>query len=292
MPVPGSPTSLPVFPFPEPAARALAVAHRYAVLRDRPVGGVVSPDGLDRDGVRKLVDELLSDSPADGDGRWLTAAESADILHGYGIRVCDQGLAASATEAVAAAVKIGFPVALKIARGDVVHKTEVGGVNLGLADELAVAEAYVRVVTACGDDDPRVLVQQMLPTGAELIVGAVQDQQFGPVVMLGAGGVLSDLLADRTFRIMPLTDSDAADMIDRLRMSPLLDGFRGRPIVSRDAVRDLLHRVAAMVEDMTQIAELDLNPVVCIGADVVAVDAKIRLAPAAARPDTLVRQLH
>lgn len=290
-PVPGSPKPMPVFPFPEPAARALAVAHRYAVLRDRPVGGAVMPDGMDRDRTRTLVEELLNADGADSEGRWLTATESADILRRYGIRGCDQRVASSAADAAAAAAEIGFPVALKIARGDVVHKTERGGVSLGLADGRAVADGYARVVTSCGEGDPRVVVQQMVPTGTELIVGAVQDPQFGPVVMLGAGGVLSDLLDDRAFRILPLTDADAVDMIDGLRMAPLLDGFRGRPTVSREAVADLLHRVAALVDDLPQVAELDLNPVVCLGTDLIVVDAKIRLRPAAARPDTLVRQL-
>lgn len=289
--VPGSPKTMPVFPFPEPAAQALAVAHRYAVLRDRPVGRAVSPDGVDRDGSRALVDELLGAAGTDSEGRWLTAAESADILRRYGIRGCDQRVASSAADAATAAAEIGFPVALKIARGDVVHKTERGGVSLGLADGQAVADAYARVVTACGEGDPRVVVQQKLPTGTELIVGAVQDPQFGPVVMLGAGGVLSDLLDDRAFRILPLTDADAVDMIDGLRMAPLLDGFRGRPTVSRETVRDLLHRVAALVDDLPQVAELDLNPVVCLGTDLIVVDAKIRLRPAAARPDSLVRRL-
>ncbi len=287
--VPGSAKSLPIFPFPEPAARALAVAHRYAVLRDRPVGETVVLKGLDRNGAQAHVDALTASAGVEG--RWLTASESADILSRYGIRVCQQRIAASASEAAAVAEEIGFPVALKIARGDVVHKSERGGVSLDLTDGQAVADAYSHVVAGCGDGDPRVVVQQMVPAGTELIVGAVQDPQFGPVVMLGAGGVLSDVLADRSFRIMPLTETDAAAMIDGLRMAPLLDGFRGRPIVSRDAVRELLHRVAALVDDFPQIAELDLNPVVCLGSDLIVVDAKIRLSAAAARPDTLVRQL-
>lgn len=291
IPVPRSSGSLPVFPFPEPAARALSVAHRYALLRDRPVGGVVSPNGLDRDGARMLIEDLLTTDDPDSDGRWLTAAANADILRHYGIHVCDQRVAASAAEAASAAAEIGFPVALKIARGDVIHKTERGGVALCLADENAVAAAYAQVVTSCGDGDPTVVVQQMLATGTELIVGAVQDRQFGPVVMLGAGGVLSDVLDDRAFRILPLTDADAADMIDGLRMAPLLDGFRGRPIVSRERVRDLLHRVAALVDDLPQVAELDLNPVVCTDTGLIVVDAKIRLHRADARPDMLVRQL-
>lgn len=291
VPVPGSSGSLPIFPFPEPAARALAVAHKYAVLRDRPIGGAVSLEGVARDDARSLVAELLVAGDEDANGRWLTAAESADILGCYGIRVCQQRIAESASDAAAVAEEIGFPVALKIARGDVVHKTERGGVALDLVDRRAVEDAYSRVVAGCGDGDPRVVVQQMIPAGTELIVGAVQDPQFGPVVMLGAGGVLSDILADRSFRIMPLTDTDAAGMIDGLRMAPLLDGFRGRPVVSRDAVRDLLHRVAALVDDLPQVAELDLNPVVCIGSDLIVVDAKIRLRAAVARTDPLIRQL-
>ncbi len=291
LPMSAPSTSLPIFGFPEPAARALAAARRYANLRDRPVGAAVVPDGVRREETRRRIEALLTMPGSDGTGRWLDAEDTADLLHLYGVGLCDQRLASSAAGAVAAAAELGYPVALKIARGDVVHKTERGGLALNLFDSPAVAAAYDRVVSSSGDGEPCVVVQPMVPAGTEMIVGAVQDPQFGPVVMLGAGGVLSDLVDDRSFRLLPLTDADAAEMIDRLRMARLLDGFRGRPVVSRDALRDLLHRVAAFVDDHPQVAELDLNPVVCTGADLIVVDAKIRLRPATARPDALRRQL-
>jgi acyl-CoA synthetase (NDP forming) len=284
-------TSLPLFGFPEPAARALAAVRRYAELRDRPVGAAVIPDGVQREVVRRRIEALLTKPGSDGSGRWLDAEDSADLLRLYGVALCDQRPASSAADAVTSADELGYPIALKIARGDVVHKTERGGVALNLSGSAAVAAAYDRVVSSSGDGEPNVVVQPMVPAGTELIVGAVQDPQFGPVVMLGAGGVLSDLIDDRSFRLLPLTDVDAAEMIDRLRMARLLDGFRGHPVVSRDALRDLLHRVAALVDDHPQVAELDLNPVVCTDAGVVVVDAKIRLRPATARPDALLRQL-
>ncbi|MEP6853281.1 MAG: GNAT family N-acetyltransferase [bacterium] len=286
-----APCSPPVFGFPEQAARALAVARRYAVLRDRPIGAPVIPDGMDRDGVAARIADLVPDGDSSEEGRWLSGVEGADLLRGYGVPVSGQRCVTSSSAAVAAAAELGYPVAVKIARGDVVHKSDRGGVVLGLTDAEAVSRAYRAVVDACGDGDPAVLLQPMTPAGTELIVGAVEDDQFGPIIMLGAGGVLSDLLDDRTFRLLPLTDVDAADMIDRLRMAPLFDGFRGLPPVSRDVVRDLLHRVAAFVEDHPQVAELDLNPVVCVGANLVAVDVKVRLRPATPRADPLLRQL-
>jgi hypothetical protein len=137
-----------------------------------------------------------------------------------------------------------------------------------------------------------VLLQPMTGSGVELIIGAVQDQQFGPVVMIGAGGVLADMIADRQLRLAPLSDDDADDMIGRLRTAPLLDGYRGGPVVSRAAVRGLLVRLAALANDLPEVAELDLNPVICRGGDdLIVVDAKVRVAPAPVLPDPLLRRL-
>jgi acyl-CoA synthetase (NDP forming) len=127
--------------------------------------------------------------------------------------------------------------------------------------------------------------------GTEVIIGAVQHDQFGPAVMVGAGGVFADVLADRVFRLAPITSQEADHMLDELRMSKLLDGFRGTPPVSRERLTELLVRVAALADDLPEVAELDLNPVICRGVDLRIVDARIRLAPAAPRPDQTVRQL-
>jgi len=161
-------------------------------------------------------------------------------------------------------------------------------VRLGIADEPALREAFAAMHSAGSAD---VLIQPMAPPGTELIAGAVQDAQFGPVVMLGAGGVLADMIADRQFRLAPLTAEDADAMIGGLRTSALLDGYRGRPVVSRQAVRTLLLRLAALADDIPEVAELDLNPVICLGDDLVVVDAKVRLAAAQPAPDPVLRQL-
>jgi acyl-CoA synthetase (NDP forming) len=132
----------------------------------------------------------------------------------------------------------------------------------------------------------------MAGPGVELIMGAVEDPQFGPVVMIGAGGVLADMIADRQLRLAPLTDDDADDMIGRLRTAPLLDGHRGGPVVSRSAVRRLLVRLAALANELPEVAELDLNPVICRGGDeLIVVDAKVRVAAAPTLPDPVLRQL-
>jgi hypothetical protein len=135
------------------------------------------------------------------------------------------------------------------------------------------------------------LLQPMMTGATELIVGAVQDPQFGALVMLGAGGILADLVDDKAFRLAPLTDDRAGAMIAGLRLARLLDGYRGRPVVSRAAVRDVLVRVAALADDLPAVAELDLNPLVCDSAGVFVVDARIRIAPPVHVRDPLVRQL-
>ena len=195
-----------------------------------------------------------------------------------------------------AAAELGYPVAVKVA-GDTVHKTDVGGVRLGIADEQELRSAFdaVHAVDAGQGRDPDsadVLIQPMAPAGTELIAGVLQEPQFGPVLMLGAGGVLADMIADRQFCLAPLTIQDADQMIAGMRTAPLLDGYRGRRVVSRPAVRDLLLRLAALAEDLPEVAELDLNPVICAGDDVlVVVDAKVRIAPAPLTADPVLRQL-
>jgi acyl-CoA synthetase (NDP forming) len=140
-----------------------------------------------------------------------------------------------------------------------VHKTDVGGVRIGLADQHAVETAYDEITTATGD--PHVLVQAMAPAGIELVIGMIRDPSFGPVVMAGSGGILTDLLADRRWRGLPLTDLDATEMLRSLRCAPLLAGYRGAEPVDETAVLDVLHRVAWLCETVPEIAELDINPV-------------------------------
>ena len=234
---------------------------------------------MDAEGARDFIAGRLA-----AGGGWLGAEDVARLLIRYGVPMSPQRVVHDVDDALIAAAELGYPVAVKLA-GGTVHKTDVGGVRLGIADERALREAFVAMPP--GD----VLIQPMAPPGTELIAGAVQDPQFGPVVMLGAGGILADMIADRQFRLAPLTAQDADAMIGGLRTSALLDGYRGRPVVSRQAVRMLLLRLAALADDIPEVAELDLNPVICLGDDLVVVDAKVRLAAAQPAPDPVLRQL-
>jgi acetyl coenzyme A synthetase (ADP forming)-like protein len=275
---------LPVFTFPEPAALALANATRYARIRAAEAAPVTRPAGVDAGDARALVDRALSDGV-----EWLPAGDVSRVLSAYRLPVCPQRVVTDVDEAVEAAAELGYPVAVKLAEGGL-HKTEIGGVRLGVPGETALRRAFADL-TAAGGGSAAVLLQPMLPGGTEIIVGAVQHDQFGPAVMVGAGGILADLLADHSFRLAPLSGQDAGRMLDELRTSRLLDGYRGAKRVSRERLIDLLIRVGALADDLPEVAELDLNPVICDGDDLLIVDARIRLAPAAPRPDQMVRQL-
>ena len=183
---------------------------------------------------------------------------------------------------MAAADAAGYPVALKAAAPALVHKTDVGGVALGLADADAVRHAYAAMETRIGAEMGGAVVQPMAAPGVEVIVGVTQDPSFGPLVLFGSGGIQAELLADRTLRIVPMTDTDAHEMVRSLRGSPLLFGYRGTPPVAVDALEELLLRVARLADEIPEVAEMDLNPVIVSAEGAVAVDVKIRLQPAAA----------
>jgi acyl-CoA synthetase (NDP forming)/RimJ/RimL family protein N-acetyltransferase len=277
--------ALPVFTFPEPAAAALGLAHRYAELRTSPIAMAQRPAGVDPGTAREIVETALAA------GRdWLTADESHRLLRAYGLPVPDQAVVDDVDAAVTAAGELGYPLVAKLATPGL-HKSDVGGVRVGIADAGALRAAIADFDALGGAPGQQVLLQPMIGAGTELIVGAVHDAHCGPLVMIGAGGVLTDVLGDRSFGLAPLTAHDAEQVLGRLRSARLLDGFRGAPVVSRAAVTDVLIRVAALVDDVPQIAELDLNPLICRTDGLSAVDARIRVAVAPRHPDPLVRQL-
>jgi acyl-CoA synthetase (NDP forming)/GNAT superfamily N-acetyltransferase len=280
-PVSGTTRAVPVFTFPEAAANTLGLAYGYGKIRAASHTVPARPGAMDADAARALITDR-------GDCGWLGQQDSTDLLALYGITSAGQRVVIDLDSAIRAAGQLGYPVAVKIG-GGVLHKTDVGGVRLGIADEaeLRVAFAAVRAVSP----DGQLTIQPMIASGTELIVGAVQDSQFGPLIMLGAGGVLTDLIADRQFRLAPLSIEDADGMIESLRCAPLLDGYRGRTAVSRPALRTLLLRVSALVDDLPELIELDLNPVVCQGDDLIVVDAKIRVGQTVLAADPVVRQL-
>jgi acyl-CoA synthetase (NDP forming) len=188
----------------------------------------------------------------------------------YGLPLVPERLAATADEAVAAAGELGLPVVVKSAVAGA-HKTESGGVALNLADEEAVRAAADRIGYP-------VLLQPMIPGGAELLAGAVQDPVFGPLVAFGPGGVFAELIGNAQFRLAPLTDFDARDLVRDGKAGRLVAGFRGKPPADEEALVDLLLRLARLAEDVPEVAELDLNPVLALPQGAVAVDARVRVA--------------
>ncbi|MFH9657766.1 acetate--CoA ligase family protein [Streptomyces sp. NPDC017248] len=213
----------------------------------------------------------------------LTAPEGRVLADAYGIAVPGEALAADVDEAVAAAARLGGPVVLKIVSPDILHKTEAGGVVVGVAGAADVRAAFHRIVenARAYDAGARIVgvqVQELVPAGQEVIVGAVTDPAFGKVVAFGLGGTLVEVLKDVTFRLAPVTADEALSMLGSIRAAPVLRGVRGRPGVDRRAVAELVRRVSELVTDFPEIAEVDLNPVIATARGAVAADIRVILA--------------
>jgi acetyl coenzyme A synthetase (ADP forming)-like protein len=258
------------FSYPESAARALGRAADRADWLRRPLGSFPAIDGIDRDAAHAIVESALS---ASGD-HWLEPAETRALLLAYGIPLVVEHVASSAEEAVAFAQDVGFPAVVKTAAAGA-HKTETGGIALDLPNADAVRAAVERIGAP-------VVVQPMLTGGAELLAGLVQDPVFGPLVAFGPGGVLAELIGQATFRIAPLTDADAEELVSEGKAGRLVRGFRGAPAADSAALVDLVHRLSQLGLDLPAVAELDLNPVLALPEGCVAVDARVRIAPPAA----------
>ena len=212
----------------------------------------------------------------------LTEIESKELLKKVGIPVVEAKLARSKKEAVDISREMGFPVVLKISSTDVVHKSDSGGVKLGLANAAQVGKAYSQIMASVKQAYPEaqidgVSVQTMAPSGVEVIVGMSKDAQFGPVLMFGLGGILVEVLKDVSFRIVPVTERDARDMIKEIKGYAILQGYRGQKPASIPALEQLIVRVSQFVEKNPQIKELDLNPIFAYPDKAVAVDARIIL---------------
>ncbi|HTW20043.1 MAG TPA: GNAT family N-acetyltransferase [Mycobacteriales bacterium] len=266
---------IPCFAFPEAAATALGIVATYADWRRAPEPRPPALRGMHRREAAAIADAFLREHP---DGGWLDSDAAAALVGAFGVPVVDGVRAESPSPAVAAATALGYPVVVKTAAGAVVHRSEVGGVRLDLATPQAVAEAVAGIKDSCGDDCP-VLVQPMVSGGVETAIGIVNDPAVGPVVMLALGGITTDLLADRSFRLPPLSRRLVRKQIEALRAAPLLFGYRGTPPVDVAALEDVLLRVGQLATDLPQLAELDLNPVIVSPQGAVAVDVKVRLAP-------------
>ena len=268
--------AIPSFAFPENAARALGRSVAWEGRRDRPAGRLLRPD-VDAHRVGRLVAAAVSRA-SDG---WLAAVDAQALLAAYGIAVARATYVRTPDEAEAAQVELGCTVVVKVAAA--IHKSDVGGVRLGVTTPAAAADA-VRAIRAdlesAGIDAAasELLVQEQVESGQEMIVGVNHDPLLGSLVMVGLGGKLVEVLGDVAVRIAPLTDDDIEDMLQSLKSYRLLTGYRGAPALDVDALRQVLHRVSALVDDLPEIAEMDLNPVFVLEKGAVAADVRIRLA--------------
>jgi acyl-CoA synthetase (NDP forming) len=213
----------------------------------------------------------------------LTEIESKQVLAAAGIPVAEARLAATADEAAHAADAIGYPIVLKIVSPEVTHKSDVGGVKVGIASADEVRAAFDDITAAVKRTQPDariegVAVQKMAPPGTEVIIGMSKDPQFGPVLMFGLGGIFVEVLKDVAFRIVPLEPKDARQMIEEIRGFPVLQGVRGQDPADLAALESLLLKLSAFVEANPQVEELDLNPVFASKDGAIAVDARIVIA--------------
>ncbi|MDH3299849.1 MAG: GNAT family N-acetyltransferase [Acidimicrobiia bacterium] len=275
--IPGS--NLPVFPFPESAARALASANRYREWLDKDEGTLPHFDDLDaaaaRGAIRGAVRRLGTD-----EGGWLDSNEIRAVLGAYGLPTVAERMAHSEDEAAAAADEIDGPLVVKVVSPTALHKSDLGGVVLDVEGSETVRAAY-RQVTGAVDDAAGVVIQQFVPNGHEVIIGMTEDPTFGPLIVFGLGGIFVELMKDVAFRINPLTDVDARDMMSEVRSAQLLEGYRGGTPGDLNALEEVLLRLSVLVEQLPEITEIDLNPVKVLppGEGAVIVDARIRVRP-------------
>jgi len=277
----------PSYGFPEDAARALGHAARYRAWRDRPQGRVPELPGLRPAEARGLLADFLGRQPAGG---WLSPEQAAELLACYQIPLVASRPARSEQEAARAAAELGGRVVLKAEADGLMQKSDAGAVKLDLRTPEEVTGAYHALEAVLGSTLKRVLVQPMITDGVEVLVGVVQEPVFGPLVMFGLGGVATDVVGDHAARLTPLTDTDADELIHTGRAAPLLFGHRHAPRADAGALADTLLRVSRLADDLPEVAELGLNPVIARPDGVFPVDARVRVSPAEPR-DPFLRQL-
>jgi acetyl coenzyme A synthetase (ADP forming)-like protein len=273
---------IPLFTFPEEAMVALRRAAEYDEMRRKPQGKIPVLKNIRKDEAHELIDNIIKNSQTRD--VWLTPADIQKLLSYYGIKYAEIAGAKTAAEAQEAAERLGFPVAVKLDSPTITHKTDVGGVILNVGSKADVEKACNTIrknLEKLGKEKEMagVTVQQMTSGGIETIVGVTQDPSFGPLMMFGSGGIYAELIKDVTMKIHPITDLDAVEMINSLKMSKLFEGYRGSPPGDTKALQDLLLRVSAMMEDIPEIAEMDLNPVNVMprGEGYRVIDARIKL---------------
>ena len=273
---------IPTYAFPEAAARVLSKVAEYAQWRAQPLGMYLDFTDAQPHVARAICRAALEKRGAG----WLGTEETRQVLIRMGLPVAPGGVATSADEAAEMAKRIGFPVAVKLASHLIVHKTEMGSIFLNLHDEAVVRQAYEAIRQRLAQEDrleamEGVLVQPMVSGGVEIMVGVTTDPVFGPLIGFGLGGVHVEILGDVRFRITPLTDRDASEMVREIRGYRLLEGYRGHAPADVEALEETLLRVSQLVDEIPEISELDLNPIFAFppGQGCQIVDARMRVVP-------------
>jgi acyl-CoA synthetase (NDP forming) len=278
--LPGGPQAcgqVPAYAYPGSAARALAHAARYGAWRARVPGRIPVFSDLRPDDAHALIGGFLERSP---DGGWLAPGQTAELLACYGMTPVSTQPVTSEEAAVSVAARLGSPVVLKAEVPGLVHKTDAGAVQLDLHGPDEVRAGYRALAERFGARMSAALIQPMVTGGTEVIIGVVQEPVFGPLVVFGLGGIATDVIGDRSARLTPLTDTDAAALIRSIRAAPLLLGHRGSQAADLPALQDVLMRVSRLADDLPQVAELDLNPVIARPDGAYVVDTRVRVLPA------------
>ncbi len=270
---------IPCYPFPESPGRVLGRLAAYGRWRAQPPGEFPAFPDCDFATAQRIARET-----ADRGGGWLAAEEVRTVLRAAGLTLAPDAFARTAADAAAAAARLGFPVAVKLASRRFVHKSDVGGVKLGLNDEAAVRQAFTEIRQAVESTGAvaamdGVIVQPMLRRGVEVMAGVTQDPLFGPLIAFGLGGIHVEVLADVVFRVAPLTDRDAQDMVHGIRGFRLLEGYRGHPPADVAALEETLLRLSRLAEHVPEITEIDLNPIFAYpsGEGYCIADARVRI---------------
>ncbi|MHB9031797.1 MAG: acetate--CoA ligase family protein, partial [Anaerolineae bacterium] len=269
---------IPAYPYPERAIAALGAMYRYWSWLQEPEAKIETFD-VDKTAVAKLFADIRAEGR-----KTIGDTEAQAILKAYGITTPRSGVAATPDEAVAYCNEVGYPVVMKIASPDILHKSDVGGIKVGVKNDAEVREWFKTIIDRAKAAKPNatiwgIQIQEMVQGAREIIIGMNSDPQFGPLVMFGLGGIYVEVLKDVTFRVAPMTRLQARQMIEQIRSYKLLTGVRGQAAADLDATTDVLLRVSQLVTDFPEIAELDINPLLVRdeGKGAVAVDMRLIL---------------
>ena len=265
---------IPEYRFPEKAASALSKLAQRADYLESTDEQTPFPKGIDRDAAAKLLAKQ-----SDG---FLSTDVAQELIACYGIQIPGLSLATSVTEALEGGESLGYPLALKVASEEIVHKSDVGGVRINIQDAQELQLAYEEILANCARLQPNakvqgVWVQQMAPSGHELILGSVQDAQFGPLAMFGSGGVEVEGLGDVAFGLAPLTTNDVSRLLEDTWAGRKLAGYRNIPEANRTAVEDALVRIGQLASDFPELAEIEINPLIATAFEAIAIDVRVRL---------------